>query len=303
MPVFIVGAVNVDLVYRLASLPGPGETVLAGLPEELPGGKGGNQAVAAARLGADVHMIACVGHDLGGKRAVSALRDAGVNTRAVKRRGERTGSAIVLVDHDGENAIVVSPAANRLLEPADVEAVVAGSAGNGVVLMSLEVPIATVETAAAAAAAAGLTVVLNPAPAQELSSALLQSCDVLVPNQHEVDRLGQPDVESLLRAGVGAVVVTRGSAGADIHRAGSTVSRVPAFGVQVVDTTGAGDAFCGGLAWALSGGLDLEKSVVIAAAAGALATRRSGAREGLATLAELDDLLLGTNARVLLPNE
>lgn len=297
VPVFVVGSVNIDLIFRVEALPRAGQTVLARSPQELDGGKGGNQAVAAARLGADVRMVACVGTEAAGDRALAGLRAAGVHDRAVQRRGSRTGTATVLVSEDGENAIVVSPAANGLLTPADVDEALA-HARSGIVLISLEVPLAAAEAAVMAASAQGLTVVLNPAPAHVLSPELLASCDVLIPNEHEVGHLGQPDIGALLARGTGAVVVTHGAAGAEIHRMGMPVRLIPAFPVDAVDTTGAGDAFCGGLAWALSTGRHLDSAVTAASATGALATRRTGARASLPSLAEVLDLIGSDRAEV-----
>lgn len=285
-PVFVVGSVNVDVVYRVDALPLAGETVLATAPQSLGGGKGANQASAAARLGADTRLIGCVGDDEAGRHALAGLRAAGIDVHGVHRRGPRTGAAIVLVDPRGENAIVVSPGANRLLTPEDVAAVFDGARG-GIVLLSLEIPVETAEAAAVAAVAAGLTVILNPAPAQRLSRRFLGACDVLVPNEHELAELGRPGVDDLLAAGVGAVVVTLGARGADLHRAGQETVHVPAFDVDAVDTTGAGDAFCGALAVALAAGEDLGSAVTAAAAVGALATRARGARGSLPTPAEV----------------
>lgn len=294
-PVTVVGSVNIDIVYRVDALPRAGETVLATAPEEVDGGKGGNQAAASGHLGADVRLVGCVGQDPAGDRALAGLRRAGVDVRGVHRRGPRTGAAIVLVDPAGENAIVVSPGANSLLTVDDIEGIFT-AAGGGVVLLSLEIPLTVVEAAAVAAAAAGVTVVVNPAPAQRLSPRLLAVCDVLVPNEHEVTNLGHPGVGSLLAAGVGAVVVTQGSRGADVHRAARDTVHVPAVDVDAVDTTGAGDAFCGALALALADHDDLEEAVSFANAVGALATRRHGARSSLPTLTEL--AILGHGPRM-----
>lgn len=287
--VTVVGSVNVDIVYRVDALPRSGETVLATAPQEVDGGKGGNQAATAGRLGADVRMVGCVGEDAAGSAALAGLRRAGVDVREVHRRGPHTGAAIVLVDPAGENAIIVSPGANSLLTPEDVDDLFTGAVG-GVVLLSLEIPIRVVEATAAAASAAGRTVILNPAPAQRLSPRLLSVCDVLVPNERELTDLGQPGLESLLAAGVGAVVVTLGARGADIHRASRETVHVPALVVDAVDTTGAGDAFCGALAVALAEHDDLEEAVTFANAVGALATRRHGARNSLPTVTELASL-------------
>lgn len=295
--VTVVGSVNIDLVYRVDALPRAGETVLATAPDEVDGGKGGNQAAAAGRLGADVRLVGCVGEDAAGDGALVGLLHCGVDVRGICRRGPRTGAAIVLVDPAGENAIVVSPGANSLLTVEDVEDLFLDADG-GVVLLSLEIPVPVVEATAAAAAAAGLTVVLNPAPAQRLSPGLLAVCNVLVPNEHELADLGHPGVEALLAAGVDAVVVTLGSRGADIHRASQEVVHVPAFEVDAVDTTGAGDAFCGALAVALADHQDLEEAVSFANTVGALATRGHGARGGLPTDTELAALGHGRPAAV-----
>ncbi len=295
-PVVVVGAVNVDTVWSVDVLPRAGETVLAPSPVLLDGGKGANQAVAAARLGADVRLVACVGVDPAGDRALAGLRAGGVDDRWVSRRGPTTGAAVVLVSANGENTIVVAPGANGALTPGDVGAACEGLRA-GVLLVSLEIPLVTAEAAVVAAAAAGLTVVVNPAPAQALGAVLLRSCAVLVPNEHEVDHLGQPDVAGLLAAGVGAVVVTRGARGASIHRVGRPVVAVPAATVAVVDTTGAGDAFCGALAAALAAGTDLESAVGRASAAGALATRAHGARGSLPSAAEVSELVRSGGGR------
>lgn len=290
LPVVVVGSLNLDIGFRVSRIPRTGETVLASSRTEVDGGKGGNQAVAAARLGAQVTMVACVGDDAAGVRAVAAMQSANVAIGDVHRRHGPTGSAIVLVGDDSDNAIIVSAGGNDLLTPADAAAAFAERSG-GVALISLEIPLATAEAAAVAAAAAGFSVVVNPAPAQQLPAALLAACDVLVPNEHEVTQLGAPDIGTLLAAGVGAVVVTRGSQGVDVYCADSPVHHVAAWEVHAVDTTGAGDAFCGALGWALSERLDLLTAVELANAAGGLATERVGARARLSGARELTGML------------
>jgi ribokinase len=278
MSVLVVGAVNVDLVIHTPRIAPPGETVIAGGSTTVAGGKGGNQAVAVSRLGGDCALVARVG-------AGFDFRSLdGVDVSRVRADPAPTGLAVVMLDPSGENAITVVPGANANLSPADIGAL----DGTGVVLASLEVPLPAVAEAGRRAAAAGWTFVLNPAPAQPLPADLLARVDVLVPNQHELALLGPP--ESLLALGVGAVVVTLGAAGCRVHRPGG-VTEFPAHPVQAVDTTGAGDAFCGALAWALDAGRGLDEAARFACVAGALATRAVGARTALATATEVSALL------------
>ncbi len=280
VPVVVVGSLNADVVSRVPAIPRPGETVLASSVEIRDGGKGGNQACAASRLGAPTTMIGCVGADDAGKDAEAGLRAAGVDVSALRVGDRRTGSATVLVADDGENAIIVDPGANALLTPAHVREALAAF-DQAVVLISLEIPADTATAAAVCAASRGFTVVVNPAPAHPLAADLLAACNVLVPNQHEVDCLGVADIATLLRSGPGVVVVTQGRRGADVWRAGRAPHHQAAFPVEVRDTTGAGDAFCGGLAWALARGEAIDRAVLIGAAAGALATQDTGARSSL----------------------
>ncbi|MGI5241240.1 PfkB family carbohydrate kinase [Dactylosporangium sp. CA-139066] len=279
MSVLVVGAVNRDLVIRVPRIAAPGETVIAGGSGGGAGGKGGNQAVAVARLGGRCALVARVGADF------DPATLPGVDAARVRRDAtEPTGLAVVLVDDAGENAITVVPGANARLTPADIGPL----DGPGVVLASLEVPLEAVAEAARRARAAGRVFVLNPAPARALPAGLLALVDVLVPNQHELAGLGPP--AALLDAGVGAVVVTMGGAGCRIHRRTGTLD-VPGYRVAALDTTGAGDAFCGALAWALDAGRPLDDAVRLAAAAGALATRAVGARAALPTAAEIAALM------------
>jgi ribokinase len=279
--VIVVGSVNEDLLVR-APIPGPGATVAAtGDVAELPGGKGANAACAAARLGVETALVGCVGDDPAGDRARAALVEAGVDlTRLAVRDDVGTGRAIVIVDDAGENAIVIVAAANARLDPAHVEAAIAALATPGaVVLANLEVPPAAVAAAARAATAHGLRFVLDPAPPPPdgaLPDGVLPPGAIIAPNEHELAALGG-DPPALLAAGAAAVVVTRGAAGAELHTGGAPL-RVPAPEVEVVDTTGAGDAFRGALAAALATGEDLPAAVRLAVAAGAHATTAPGAR-------------------------
>jgi ribokinase len=295
--VVVVGSVNVDLVVSVPRLPGPGETVTDGSFAVHDGGKGANQAAAAALLGAPTWLVAAVGRDDHGSRARAALAGAGVNIGRLAGRPAPTGVAAILVAAGGENLIAVAPGANHELDAGWVAESVAALAGAGdVVLACLEIPEPAVAAAAAAALRAGSTFVLNPAPARPLPAGLVGSCAVLTPNQHELALLG--GAGPLLAAGAGALVETRGADGCVVHRPDREPVAIAAFPVAAVDTTGAGDAFNGALAVRLAEGADLVEAARWASAAAALATRRLGARAGLAGRAEVEALVaqLGPNA-------
>jgi ribokinase len=281
--VYVVGSVNADLVVRLPALPRPGETVTGGTFERHGGGKGANQAVAAARAGAAVRMVAAVGDDDLGAEAIAELEAEGVEVAAVQRLADTpTGVALIAVDEAGENQIAVASGANHALAADAVERALAGAAPGGVVLLSLEIPDAAVLAGARAARAAGLTVVLNPAPARALPDALLALSPLLTPNADEACALGgEPEPEAAARAlaeRTGAPVVVTIGAGGALLADGGSVERLPAPEVDVVDTTGAGDAFNGALACALAGGAALDAAVREAIAVAAESTRRPGAR-------------------------
>lgn len=280
--VVVVGSVNEDLVTKLPRLPSPGETVGGGTFSRNLGGKGANQAVAAARLGAEVRMIGAVGRDDAGRRSVKALRDAGVAVEHMGVVDVPTGTAQILVDSHGENMIAVAAGANAALDGnAVLKAFDAIDLAGCVVLANLEVPDAAVEVAAQAAAQRGAQFVLNPAPARRLGPRLAVPGSILVPNRHEVELLGLSQ-QALLDAGL-VLVVTQGVEGATLLREGRPPVHQPAFRVDAVDATGAGDAFCAALVWALAGGDDLEQALQYAAAAGALATLEVGAQSSLPT--------------------
>ena len=266
--VCVVGSANLDLVATTPRIPAPGETVLGSGYAEHAGGKGLNQAVAAARSGAAVAFVGCVGEDEAGRRMRAVLIDDGIDATALTFTSSPTGRALIVVDDDGENSIVVVPGANH-----DVRLPEALPAAR-VVLCQLEVPLEQVAAALTAGRNAGATTILNPAPAAPLPSDLVASCDIVVPNEHEAELLGGAD--ALLAAGCRAVVVTRGGAGVDVHTR-DDIEHCAAFAVEVVDTTGAGDAFCGALAARLAAGDDVHAAVRWAAAAGALATTVVGA--------------------------
>jgi ribokinase len=286
--VTVVGSLNEDVVVTVDRLPGRGETVIAAAVAVLPGGKGANQAAAAGRLGTGVHMVGRVGDDPAAGRQLAALADARVNVGRVHRTsGVPTGTATIPVEAEGgENLIVVVPGANAELTPADVDVESVHRAG--VLLLQLETPLATVRAAAAATRG---TVVLNPAPPQALPDDLLAAVDVLVPNEHELRRLGgvpddapaTPEALTMMARGLAArsVVVTLGERGALVVPADGPVLLQAPPPVQAVDTTGAGDCFCGALSSALDRGVELAEAVRYAVTAAALSTTGPGARGAL----------------------
>jgi ribokinase len=283
--VIVVGSVNTDLVVVAERLPAPGETVMGGEFGQHGGGKGANQAVAAARLGAQVTMVGAVGRDTFGDDALQLLEREGIDTAGVARAGAATGVALINVDASGENQIAVAPGANERLDPDEVERAVR-AAGRGVVLLSQEVPEAAV---LAGARAAGGPVVLNPAPVRRLPGELAALGPILTPNAGEASALsGEEEPEAAARAlaaRTGApVLVTLGRDGVLVARKVSDTflaERLPAPSVTAVDTTGAGDTFNGALAVALAEGRPLRDAAAFAVAAAALSTRAAGAREGM----------------------
>ncbi|WP_190107924.1 ribokinase [Streptomyces cinnamoneus] len=288
--VLVIGSANADLTVRVARRPGPGETVHGTDLTESPGGKGANQAAAAARLGARTALLARVGDDAYAELLLDAQRTAGTDVRHVLvEQGARTGTAMIVVGPDGDNTIVVSPGANARLAPADVTAAREAIAASAVVSLQLEVPPETVRAAAEAAGEAGARVVLNPSPVPDaLDAQLLSAADPLVVNEHEARRLsGAPDgdPESWARAlheqGARSVVVTLGGEGALVLDAGGTAVRVPGVPVRVVDTTGAGDAFTGALCVRLAAGAGPADAARYAVRAGAAAVGRAGAQPEL----------------------
>lgn len=285
--VVVVGSANVDLVVPVERHPRGGETVLGGTLTRTPGGKGANQAVAAARAGgAATTLVGALGRDDAADLLLASLTGAGVDVGAVARTGLPTGTALITVDAAGENAIVVAPGAN------DAVAVDAAArerlAAADVVLAQLEVPVAAVVDAARARRP-GAPLVLNAAPSRDLPDALWREVDVLVVNEHEARDLAGPQAPDPGRAlldRVPAVVVTLGGAGSVVLRRGAPDVRVPGRRVAVVDTTGAGDTFCGVLAARLAGGADLADAARAAGVAAALAVTRHGAQEAVPTAAE-----------------
>lgn len=295
--VIVVGSVNGDYVVRVTRLPHPGETVTGGRLSTHPGGKGANQAHAAARLGAAVTFIGAVGQDGIAASERAAMHADGIDTSSLMACDAPSGLAMILVDSSGENMIAVAPGANDLLTAEAVASRLSGLLDPAsVVLASLEVPLPAVAATAAAAASVGATMIINPAPAQPLPDTLLPGL-VLTPNEGEIRQMvptaanEQDAVATLLQPGARAVVITRGSRGATLLRAGTAPVHLPAPQVQVADTVGAGDAFNGALATALADGSSLHDGVARAVAAGAAACTGPGARSALPTTADVAALL------------
>jgi ribokinase len=294
----VVGSLNLDRVSEVFALPEPGETVPAVRSSISLGGKGANQAVCAARHGVAVAMVGCVGGDRDGAELVGSLTGEGVDTTGV-RVGARwhTGAAQVTVAADGANSIVVTAGANGELTPEHVRHALSAVGPGDVVLIQLEIPIGAALAAAEAGTAAGARVILNPAPAQPLPAELAGAVDVLVPNLNELVALtgggaGDPLAEAPARAralaGDRSVVVTLGEHGALVVDRGEQ-TRVPAPRVEAIDTTAAGDAFCGSLASEVIHGSSLLDAVRVAVRVGALATTRRGALSGLPVRSEIAD--------------
>ena len=279
--VCVVGSANLDLVATVDRLPGPGETVPGSSFAEYPGGKGLNQAVAAARAGASVAFVGAVGHDGAAATLRAVMADDGIDSSHVNTSGTATGRALIGVAASGENSIIVIAGANGTVTAHEVPAA-------RVVLTQLEVPLAAVERALTAGRAAGAITVLNPAPVQPIDAAILQWCDIVVPNEHEVELLG--GVDKLLAFGARAVVVTLGSRGSDLHTADGVVHIDP-FSVVPIDTTGAGDTFSGSLCARLAAGDDLPTALRFASAAGALCTTVAGAVPSIPRRAAVEALL------------
>jgi len=295
--VAVIGAVNADYIVRVERLPQPGETVTGGRLSIRPGGKGANQAHAAARLGADALLVASVGTDRPADDERAALAADGVDTSGLTASTGPTGLAVVLVDARGENAIAVAGAANDRLDPATVTERLGGWLDeSSVLLCSLEIPVAAAVAAVGAAAAVGALPVINPAPARPLPPELLRGA-ILTPNEGELGRMvpgadgEQAAVSRMLDCGARALVVTRGRRGATIFAAARPAVTIGAPPVDVVDTVGAGDAFNGALAWSLACGAPLPAAVTAATAAGAAACTGTGARDALPTPAGLAALL------------
>jgi len=298
--IVVVGSCNTDMVIKADRLPVPGETILGGTFFMNPGGKGANQAVAASRMGAQVTFISKTGNDVFGKQSVMLYNSENINTDYVfSDPGLPSGVALITVDAYGENCIVVASGANASLSPADINKAIREIESADVVLMQLEIPIETVEYVAEIANKKGIKVILNPAPARSLSDELLKCLYIIIPNKSEAEILSGikvTDYETARQAadiisarGVENVIITLGPQGALIKE-GPDYHHVEAYKVESVDTTAAGDSFCGSFCVGLVEGRSIPDSVILAAKAAALTVTRMGAQSSIPFRSELSSL-------------
>ncbi|MHB1305577.1 MAG: ribokinase [Limisphaerales bacterium] len=305
--IVVIGSANTDMVIRLARLPRPGETILGGEFATAAGGKGANQAVAAARAGGEVTFVARIGRDMFGDQALVGFQREGINVESISRdRSAPSGVALIFVGREGENCIAVAGGANAKLRPAAVWKAKAVIGSASALVMQLETPIDTVQAAATIAGNAGVRFILNPAPAQKLPDELLRRVSILTPNETEAEELTGVKVtddasaaraaDRLLGQGVGTVILTLGAQGAYVATAGLR-RRVSGFRVKAVDTVAAGDVFNGALAVALGEGQELLEAVRFANAAAAISVTRHGAQPSAPRRREIEHLVLAAKRR------
>jgi ribokinase len=300
--IVVVGSSNTDMILKLDRIPKPGETILGGEFVIAAGGKGANQAVAAARAGGTVTLIARVGKDMFGEQALAGFLETGIDVGYIQRDKCPSGVALIFVAKDGENSIGVGSGANSKLSPADIRKAKSAFTQAKAVVMQLETPLDTVEAAANLAHASGALVILNPAPAQRLPDSLLKKISILTPNETEAELLTGVQVtdkescsraaDILLRKGVKRVIITLGSRGAFVATS-SSKQFVAGFKVKPVDTTAAGDTFNGALTVALAEGMSLIDAVRFANAAGAISVTRMGAQPSAPNRKEIEALFNG----------
>jgi ribokinase len=295
----VIGSINMDLVMQTERIPRPGETILGDNFKQIPGGKGANQASAAAKLGAAVKMIGCVGDDAFGTTLKDALTNYGVNTdHVLVEPNVASGVAIITVEQSGNNCIIIAPGANYCLTDESLKEAEQTICNSDVVMIQLEIPIATVKTAILIAKSAGKTVILNPAPAAELDEEILKNIDILTPNETELEILSGHKTETLediktageimLNKGVKELVITLGSMGC-LHMNHQGSKKYDAYKVKAVDTTAAGDAFNGALAVYLSEGKTIGEAIDFAMKVGAMTVTKHGAQPSLPLISEVLD--------------
>ncbi len=297
--IVVVGSINTDMVVRTPRLPRPGETVLGGEFMMNAGGKGANQAVTVFRLGADLTFIAKVGNDVFGKQTLEQFHEVGIDTEYITVNDRlASGVALINVDDEAENCIAVASGANSVLSPEDISKASEVISKADIMLLQLEIPVETVTYAAAMAKKHGLKVVLNPAPAPSspLPDELLKNVDILIPNRSEMESVagvepGADPVETtniLAAHGVETVVVTLGSKGSLVCEKGEC-DEIPSFAVAAVDTTAAGDTFCGALCVALAEGADVKEAALFGNLAASITVTREGAQQAIPTRSEVEE--------------
>lgn len=301
--IVVVGSSNTDMILKVSRIPRPGETILGGEFLTAAGGKGANQAVAAACAGGAVSFIARVGRDMFGERAIAGLIEKGIRVDHVTYDDAPSGVALIFVAEDGENSIGVGSGANAQLSPSDVRNAKDKFSSAGVVVLQLETPLETVQAAAELGRTSGAIMILNPAPAQVLPDELLANVSILTPNETEAELLTGIAVnddascrraaDALLARGVETVIITLGPRGAFLAVAESQ-QLIPGFRVTPVDTTAAGDTFNGALAVAIAEGLPLAAAIRFANAAAAISVTRLGAQPSAPSRAEIEQLLVNS---------
>jgi len=297
--IVVIGSSNTDMIIKTGKIPRPGETVIGGAFHMAAGGKGANQAVAAARAGGDVTFIARVGDDVFGRQAIEGFKRHGIKVEYVlKDRRAASGMALIIVGQDGENSIAVASGANANFSPDDVVKAARAIGAADVCLLQLETPLETVKAAARIAASKGVPVILNPAPARRLDNNLLRKISILTPNETETEILtgikikNEPDMakaaQKLMARGVKSVLITLGARGVFVASQGIRQT-IPAFKVKAVDTTAAGDVFSGALAVAFAEGRSLNDAARFANAAAAISVARLGAQPSAPTRKEIEE--------------
>lgn len=302
--IVVVGSSNTDMVIKSAHLPKPGETILGGKFLMNPGGKGANQAVAVARLGGDVSFVCKVGNDVFGKEAIAKYSEDHINVDNVSVSSDQpSGIALINIDENGENCISVASGANYSLSEEDINRAESVIKAASIVLLQLEIPIQTVDYAARMAKQYGALVVLNPAPApkEALSSELLSNVDMIIPNSTEIETItgrcatdsksAQDAIGQIVSEGVKTVIVTLGSEGTIVFHNGE-YKRIPAYHVEAIDTTAAGDTFCGGLCVALAEGKTVFEAVQFGTKAASICVTRMGAQGSIPSRSEMDDVFV-----------
>jgi len=299
--IVVVGSTNTDMVIKASHLPQPGETILGGTFFMSAGGKGANQAVAAARLGGSVLFIAKTGYDIFAKQSIDLFEKEGIDISGIQRdHYQPSGVALITVDDNGENCIVVAPGANAALNPSDIDEVKEKIQSASLLLAQLETPIETVEHVANIAASAKIKFILNPAPAAKLADELLTKVSIITPNQTEAEMLTGIQVTDgssarqaanfLHSKGIETVIITMGAAGAFVLH-DDKYSMIPGHKVNVVDTTAAGDVFNGALLVALSEGAGMDDAVTFACSAAAISVTRLGAQASAPTREEVESFV------------